>query len=401
MNEINKATVLIVDQRQESQNTLAALISREETFEVRLINDWKRGLSLSMDIKPDAIICDGSIPWTDVLEFCRSLRDCPELVSTVFILLGPPNSIEEKEKGLDAGIDDWIEKSVPSSLIVGKIKAWLRTRGLYAESRKHCEVLQEKNDTLQANFKEMTIILVKTLDSHLPGINDRAKTAKSIAEYISTQLNLDEKEKRKILFGALLHEIGKVGLPQAIAIKDYHCLQIGEKELFSHHPAIGSMIISTVTGFKESANVIYHQLENYDGSGIPDALMGDEIPAGAKIIRAIVFQEELYRAGLSTEGVIGHIKSSLNKVLDPSIADHLINFLEERDKSLLANKSRLSLDELKEGMTLAEDVYSANGIKLLPKGVTIQEKIIKILNERNCTDPIIGGIYVFKDESQG
>jgi len=157
------------------------------------------------------------------------------------------------------------------------------------------------------------------------------------------------------------------------------------------------MIISTITGFKESANVIYHQFENYDGSGIPDALIGVEISIGAKIMRAIVFQEELYRAGLSTEGVIGRIKSSLNKALDPHIADYLINFLEERDKSLLANKSRLSLDELKEGMTLAEDVYSANGIKLLPKGVTIQGKMIKILNERNSSDPIIGGIYVFKD----
>jgi putative two-component system response regulator len=401
MNEINKATVLIVDQRQESQNTLAALISKEGTFEVRLENDWKKGLSLSREIKPDAIICDGSIPWPDILEFCRSLRGCPGLISTVFILLGPPNSIEEKEKGLDAGIDDWIEKFVPSSLIIKKIKAWLRTRGSYEESRKNCEALQEKNEILQANFKEMTVILVKTLDSYLFGINDRAKTAKSIAEYISTQLNLDGEEKKKILFGALLHEIGKVGLPQAIAGKDYHSLQIGEKEVFSHHPAIGSMIISTVTGFKESANVIYHQLENYDGSGIPDALMGIEISIGAKIMRAIVFQEELYRAGLSTEGVIGYVKSSLNKVLDPSIADHLINFLEERDKSLFANKSRLSLYELKEGMTLAEDVYSANGIKLLPKGVTIQEKMIKILNERNYSDPIIGGIYVFKDEAQG
>ena len=80
MNEINKATVLIVDQRQESQNTLAALISKEGTFEVRLENDWKKGLSLSREIKPDAIICDGSTPWPDILEFCRSLRGCPGLI---------------------------------------------------------------------------------------------------------------------------------------------------------------------------------------------------------------------------------------------------------------------------------------------------------------------------------
>ena len=392
-----KATVLIVDQRQNSQGNVADIISREETFEVHLVNDWQKGLSLSNDIKPAAIICDGSIPWPNVLDFCKKLRDNPGLISTVFILLGPPHSGEDKEKGLEAGIDDWLEGTAPPSLIIGKMKAWLRTRNLDREGCSNCEVLQEKNTILQKNFKELTIILVKTLDSHLPGINERAKTAKSIAGHIAERLNLDGEEKEKILFGALLHEVGKVGLPLAIAEKSYHSLNIAEKEIFSHHPAIGSMIISSITGFKDSANAVYHQLENYDGSGIPDALIGDEISIGAKIIRAIVFQEELYKAGFSTDGVIGHIKSYLNKALDPYMADHLINFLEERDKSLFTKKSRLNVDELQAGMLLAEDVYSASGIKLLPKGVTIQEKMVKILTERNSADPIIGGIYVFKD----
>lgn len=397
MIEPGKATVLIVDQRQHSQGNAADIISREETFEVHLVNDWQKGLSLSNDIKPAVIICDGSIQWPNVLDFCKKLRDNPGLISTAFILLGPPHSIEDKEKGLQAGIDDWIEGTAPPSMIIGKIKAWLRTRSLGREGCSNCEVLQVKNTTLQKNLKELTIILVKTLDSHLPGINERAKTAKSIAEHIAERFNLDGEEKKKILFGALLHEVGKVGLPLAIAEKSYHSLNIAEKEIFSHHPAIGSMIISSITGFKDSANAVYHQLENYDGSGIPDALIGDEIPIGAKIIRAIVFQEELYKAGFSTDGVIGHIKSYLNKALDPYVADHLINFLEEQDKGLFIKKSKLNIDELKTGMTLAEDVYSASGIKLLPKGVTIQEKMIKILTERNSADPIIGGIYVLKE----
>jgi response regulator RpfG family c-di-GMP phosphodiesterase len=397
MIEQSKATVLIVDQRQEGQGNVADIISREEIFEVHRVNDWQKGLSLSHDIKPAVIICDGSIPWPSVLDFCKKLRESPRLIPTVFIHLDPPHSIEDKEKGLEAGIDDWIEGPAPPSLIIGKIKAWLRTRSLGRESCSNCEALHEKNTIIQKNFKELTVILVKTLDSHLPGINERAKTAKSIAENIAERLQLDGEEKKKILFGALLHEVGKVGLPSAIAEKSYHSLNIAEKEIFSHHPAIGSMIISSITGFKDSANVIHHQLENYDGSGIPDALIGDEIPIGAKIIRAIVFQEELYKAGFSTDEVIDHIKSYLNKALDPYVADHLISFLEERDKNLFTKKSRLNIDELKTGMALAEDVYSASGIKLLPKGVTIQEKMIKILTERNSADPIIGGIYVFKE----
>ena len=232
----------------------------------------------------------------------------------------------------------------------------------------------------------------------MPGLNDRAKAAKAIAEYISEKLNMGEEERKKVIFGALLHEVGKVGLPQAIAEKNYNNLSITERETYAHHTAIGSMIVSSITGLKDSASAIYHQLENFDGSGIPDALMGDEISAGARINRAIVFQEELYRSGLATEGIIESIKSSLNRALDPLIADHLINYLEEHGDSLLSSKARLSVDELKAEMILAEDVYSSSGIKLLPKGVMLQEKMIKILSERNSVDPIIGGVYVFKEQ---
>jgi response regulator RpfG family c-di-GMP phosphodiesterase len=391
------ARILVVDQRQDNDSTLANILSREESFEVNVAHDWQHGLLASHEIEADAILCDGSMPWSDVLQLCRSLRTDPDCISMVFIIVGPPQGIEEKEKGLEAGIDDWIEKSVPASLIIGKIKAWLRTRDLYKDNRTHCESLQAKNDILEANLKELTTIILRILDSYLPGFNDRAKTAKAIGEYISERLNLEGEEKKKIIFSALFHELGKVGLPQSIAEKDYHDLSIGEREIYAHHPAIGSMIISSMTGFKESASAIYHQLENYDGSGIPDGLIGDEISVGAKIIRAIALQEELYRSGFTTEGVIGHIKSSLNKALDPLVAGHLINFLEESDKSQLASKSRMSLDELKAGMTLAEDIYSSSGIKLLPRGVLLQQKMITILSERNFVDPIVGGIYVFKE----
>lgn len=397
MTESSKATILVVDQKRETDSALAHTLTREGIFEVILTHDWQHGSMQAKELKVDAVLCDGSMPWSDVLEFCRNIRSDHELASTVFIIIGPPQGIDEKVRGLEAGIDDWIEKSVPASLIVGKVKAWLRTREHYKESRKNCEILKEKRDVLQANFKELTTIIVKTLDTYMPGLNDRAKKAKAIAEHISEKLSLEEEEKKKIIVGALLHEIGKVGLPQAIAEKDYNKLTIAEREAYTHHAAIGSMIVSSITWFKDSAFAIYHQLENYDGSGIPDALMGDEISVGAKIIRAIVFQEELYRSGLSTEGIIENIKSSLNRALDPLIAEHLISFLEEHSESLQSSKTRLTVDELKEEMILAEDVYSSSGIKLLPKGVTLKEKMIKILSERNSVDPIIGGIYIVRE----
>ena len=93
MTGFSKARILIVDQRQESESALADILSREESFEVRLVNDWRHEMLLSQEMKADAVLCDGSMPWPDVLEFCRSLRANPGLTSMVFIFLGLPHGI--------------------------------------------------------------------------------------------------------------------------------------------------------------------------------------------------------------------------------------------------------------------------------------------------------------------
>jgi sigma-B regulation protein RsbU (phosphoserine phosphatase) len=143
-----RARILVVDERKKTESTLANILSREDTFDVHLVNDWHQGMSLSREIRFDVILCDGLMPWPDVLEFCRNIRSNPELTSIVFIIVGPPQGIDEKEKGLDAGIDDWIEKSVPASLLIGKINAWLRTRRLFHACKSECEILQEQNKNL-------------------------------------------------------------------------------------------------------------------------------------------------------------------------------------------------------------------------------------------------------------
>jgi hypothetical protein len=92
------------------------------------------------------------------------------------------------------------------------------------------------------------------------------------------------------------------------------------------------------------------------------------------------------------------IKLAVNKALDPAIAAPFIDFLIEKDKNQSASKQRIRLDELEPGMMIAEDIYSSSGLKLLPKGVTLQERMLQVIIERNKRDPIIGAIYVFKEE---
>jgi hypothetical protein len=125
-------------------------------------------------------------------------------------------------------------------------------------------------------------------------------------------------------------------------------------------------------------------------------LIAEEIFIGARIIRAIVFQEELFKKGCPKEEIIQEIRQSANKIIAPSVATFLAEFIIESDKDFSVNKYKVRIGELEAGMVIAEDVYAASGVKLIPKGIKLQEHMLQVLMERNSRDPIIGGVYVVK-----
>jgi response regulator RpfG family c-di-GMP phosphodiesterase len=219
---------------------------------------------------------------------------------------------------------------------------------------------------------------------------------KHIAQRICEKMDMSEDIKEKIVFGAQLHEIGRIGLPDNMANKSLGTISLSEKAMFNQYPIIGSQIVSAVSGFQSAVDTICHQFENYDGTGTPDRLMAEEIPLGARILRAIVLQEELSKAGHPKEEVIREIRQSANKILDPFIATSLGEFIIENDKDFSTIKYKIRIEELEAGMIIAEDVYAISGVKLLPKGTKLLEHMLQVLMERNNRDPIIGGVYIQK-----
>ena len=93
------------------------------------------------------------------------------------------------------------------------------------------------------------------------------------------------------------------------------------------------------------------------------------------------------------------MRLAIHSVLEQRIANLLIEFLREHNVKPETNKLKLRVDELKPGMVIAEDVYAASGVKLLPKGVQLRDKTLALLLERNETDPVLGGIYILTDWS--
>ena len=394
MNSEEVYKILVVDDDKLVVELIKALLSHNKNYQLFGAYSAREGLRIAKNIIPDIIISDYYMPEIDGLEFCRYIRNDPELTNSIFILLTAETSIDKKIEGLEKGVDDYIEKNISTKVLVGKVKAFLKIKALQRELIKEKEKLSLANKQLERNLSEIIAVLLKILEINIPDAKVRADRAKDMARYIAEKLGLHEEVKKQIVFGAQLHEIGKIGIPEKIIKSRLNSLSQDDLNVYYQYPLIGSLIVSTITGYEETAHDIYHQLENYDGSGRPEGIMKEEIPVGARILRAIVLQEEISMSGQGRDEIIEGLRLSVNTKLDPVIASHAINYFIESKTDKPFEERIIPIDDLKSGMVVAEDVFSLSGVKIMPKGMRLNDRIITFVKERNIIDPIVGGIYI-------
>ena len=98
--------------------------------------------------------------------------------------------------------------------------------------------------------------------------------------------------------------------------------------------------------------------------------------------------------GHSFQDAIAKTREAMGTLLDPYITTHLINYLSNKKRGAAITSKKISIEELKSGMVLEEDVYSVSGIKILPKGIKLNDRMVEIIRERNIVDPIVGGVAI-------
>lgn len=163
------------------------------------------------------------------------------------------------------------------------------------------------------------------------------KHMKDIAEYsveIAKKLNLSDKEIENIRKAGLLHDLGKVSVPDHILLKAGKLTE-DEMEIIRKHPITGAKMIEQVEPLKDAREIIRHHQECYDGSGYPDGLKGKEIPLGARIIAVAdafgaMTTDRPYRKALSVEQAVMELKKFSGIQFDPEIVDLFISLLKER-----------------------------------------------------------------------
>jgi len=158
------------------------------------------------------------------------------------------------------------------------------------------------------------------------GTYNHSKSVAFLCVKMAEILGLDEQIRGSIFLEGLLHDIGKIGISDAI-IKKSAALSPDEYDIIKEHPVIGERILSGIPGFDEIGNIIKHHHEKYDGSGYPDGLSGEGIPLESRIITVADSFDAMTTRGYTNiknnKNAIYEIKNCVGSQFDFEIAESL------------------------------------------------------------------------------
>lgn len=173
------------------------------------------------------------------------------------------------------------------------------------------------------DYHEIIECIVSALDAKDPYTAGHSQRVSDMALTLSSLLKLDEREKEKIHIAAHLHDIGKIGVPDAVLNKPGKLLE-KEWEAMKKHPKIGADILSKSRHLNELKDIVLHHHERFDGKGYPKGLKGEKIPLGSRIIAICdsidaMTSHRNYRKAYSLEYCYEQIKQNLGVMYDPAI----------------------------------------------------------------------------------
>ena len=437
----NRHTILLVDDEDSILNLLKTQLQQD--YQVLTATDGKKALAIlkASENPVTLIISDQNMPEMTGAQFLEKAKTIsPDSMRFLMTGYSDMNAIID---ALNKGeIHRYLTKPFEYNDLLVQIRQAVEHFELVAENRSLLEQANRKNEALESKvmerskgliekyeqlkasrleveqlFEDTIHLLSKLVDMINPELGLYMKQVSRLSRKIASAYNLEEHVLKQIEISGLFHDLGLLGLPEIIFSKDEISMNETEYGLFSQHPAIASISCNHIPKLKYVSQNIYSHHENFDGSGYPDGMKGQEIPLGARIVAPVSdycriintwpmdikkikarFEQnfgpksaEVLNAE-NAEKMLGQAAEKAldfgkNKKYDPEIVEKLKKQVAD-EKRIEKNSKWVSIDELEEGMMLEKQICLKDGKRLLSRGLVFNEPSIKSLQELNKSGKI-------------
>ena len=262
--------VLIVDDERLNVDVLSRVL-RRDGYEVISAPNGALALEAVGRQHPDVVLMDIHMPGVGGLEACRQLKRDPATRLLPVILVTGLTRATDRIEGIDAGADDFLTKPFALNELRARVRSLRR--------------MKRYTDELES-VESLMLSLAVTIEARDPATKGHCDRLARYAVSLGEALGVGADQLRALHLGGFLHDVGKIGVPDAVLLKPAP-LNGAELAQMQRHPLIGDALCRPLRSLQEVRPIIRHHHERPDGSGYPDGLRGDEIPLLASIVSVV------------------------------------------------------------------------------------------------------------------
>jgi putative two-component system response regulator len=329
---MDRQKVLVADDEETVRYVFSGVLEHEG-LEVATAADGEEALRVFDEFEPDLVLLDVVMPKLNGLEVCERLKGNPKSCLTPVVMITASSIKQNRIRALQIGADDFLSKPVDRIELVARVRSLLRIK-------RYTDELESAETVLMA--------LARSIEGKDPYTEGHCERLSFYAARLGRRLMLPDDQLVALRRAGVLHDVGKVAVPDAILLKPGPLTE-EERRIMREHAIVGEKICRGLKSFRYVLPIIRHHHEKINGTGYPDGLKGDEIPLTARILTIVDVFDALstkrpYRDALPLEQVRTTMQEEVdNGWWDPDLFHEFLEMLEEETGLLAEAKQAESL----------------------------------------------------------